>query len=218
MTKQNLDMSAVEQLFTKLTKTFTDALEKQTMMMKSIIEKRLDVMEHDLFTIKEREENTKLENEALKAELKDQKTQIEDLLMKAGQNRGMAIESKQERLRNDLVVICPTQGDPFNVKHEKLSQPKNCRNQSGKFIYTYKFVDFQDKIECLKRRKELEQRGIKVFGPLCSEMKTLLKKANDLKDNQKVTKVWIYSDKIYAEAKNGDRYAIKSEHDIDFLT
>ena len=181
MTKQNLDMSAVEQLFTKLTKTFTDALEKQTMMMKSIIEKRLDVMEHDLFTIKEREENTKLENEALKAELRDQ---IEDLLMKAGQNRGMAIESKQERLRNDLVVICPTQGDPFNVKHEKLSQPKICRNQSGKFIYTYKFVDFQDKIECLKRRKELEQRGIKVFGPLCTEMKTLLKKAYDLKENQ----------------------------------
>ena len=91
------------------------------MMMKSIIEKRLDVMEHELFTIKEREENTKLENEALKAEFKNQKTQIEDLLMKTGQNRGMAIESTQERLKND--------------KHEKLSQPKICRNQAGKFIY-----------------------------------------------------------------------------------
>ena len=75
-------MSVVEQLFTKLTKTFTDALEKQTTMIKSIIEKWLNVMEHDLFTMKEREENTKLENAALKAELKDQKTQIGDLLVK----------------------------------------------------------------------------------------------------------------------------------------
>ena len=63
---------------------FFGCIEKQTQVIKDMVEKRLDV-EHDIFTLKELNENVKTDNTALK----EKHEKFEKFEKKADENCGM---------------------------------------------------------------------------------------------------------------------------------
>jgi len=139
------------------------------------------------------------------------------LELKAGENRGLIIEAKQEKLKNDLVVISPD-SQSLAIPLGKLNTAPYVRQtKKGQFIYNYSFKDLKDKIDIIKKRSEMKEKNIIVFSPICPELKKLHVAATDLKEKGRLSKVWFYRDQLYAQHVNGDRYSVKSEVDIDFL-
>ena len=59
-----MESSVLESMIERLTNKFS--LKQQTQVTKDMVEKRLDVLEHDVFTLKELNEKIKTKNAALK--------------------------------------------------------------------------------------------------------------------------------------------------------
>jgi len=217
MTKQ-FEMEAMERMVQVLTKTVTDAICQQTKTIKEMFDKRIDSLEHSLFTANEKVEKVEKENELLKEEIKKQREAFDSLEKKVGENRALLIEERQEKLRTDLIIIRQPDAAQFDIPLGKLDgTPTQRQNLKGESISYYKFKDIRDKIDILKEKAELRKKKITVFSPLCAEMKALRDSANSLLEKGRVTKVWFHRDRLYAQHTNGDRYQIKSEVDIDFL-
>jgi len=211
------DLKAVQQMISEMTKTFINAIEQQTRTMKEIMEKKIDVMEHEVFSIKEKLEECQKENNSLKDLLKAQDNEITAIKTRLGENRTAIIENKQSKLKNDLVAICQTALDPLSVPLKNLNGPTIHRTTAkGLHIFTYSFKDIRDKIDHLKKKKGLKEQNIQLFSPLCPELKNLLRRANQVKENGTVEKVWLYRDQLYVSPREGERIAIKNEFDMEF--
>ena len=129
----------------RLTKKISS--KQQTQVIKDVVEKRLDVLEHDVFTLKELNKKIITENAALKEKHDHLQEKFKNLKKKAGENCGMLINARQEKLKNDLIVITSKPEDPLGVVHKQLISPKTSRQtKGGKFLFSYSFKNINDKL------------------------------------------------------------------------
>jgi len=211
------EIAAMQKMVKDMTTTFMAAIEKQTNTIKEIMERKIDVLEHDLFEVKERLDRVEKVNKDLQEKLKTSEEDKEDLRARLAENRSLIIEAKQEKLKYDLVAISPTGSNPLDVPLKNLTGPTIHRtNAKGQHIFQYSFKDIRDKIDHLKRRKELKEQHINLFSPLCPELKNLLQRANGLREKGTFTKVWVHRDRLYIAQSEGDRFPIRNEYDLDF--
>jgi len=212
------EVETLKVMIQQMTQTFVKAIEQQTVTIRSILEKKIDVLEHDVFNVKERMDCIQKENTALKENLRVVEKENEDLKSKLGLNRGAIIDLKQAELKNHLVAISSNSANPLNVPLKKLTGPtRHHTTAKGLHIFTYPFIDINDKIDFLKKKKELQESlKIKLFSPLCPELKQLLNMANELKEQGKINRAWIHRDRLYVSQADNDRFPIKCEFDIDF--
>ena len=208
----------MDALVEKMTKSFNVAFMKHVELIKQMVEKRCDVLEREVFDMKDRYDEVRKENEKLKDRIAESDKKIQSLETKVGENRGSFINLKQSQLKNDLVLINSKNEDPLNVTLGKLNYAKTTgKTKEGKFSYYYSFKDLKDKLNILKQKPTLKEQNVYIFSPLCAEMKKLQQMANQLRDQGRLTKVWFYRDELFGQVVDGDRYCIKLESDIEFL-